>query len=65
MWFKPKAVIAVGLAASLAFSGMGETVRADGSVDVSTVSIISKVDEYIEKGGEEAIASLTGIIEVA
>lgn len=66
MWFKPKAVIAAGLAACLLFPGTGDTVRADDSVDLSTVSIISKVDEFIEKGGDEAVASLTGkIIEVA
>lgn len=64
MWFKPKTVLAAGLAACLVFQGTGVAVRADGTVDASTVGIISKVDEYIEKGGEEAVASLTGIVEV-
>ena len=64
MWFKPKTVLAAGLAACLVFQGTGTTVRADGTVDASTVGIISKVDEYIEKGGEEAVASLTGTVEV-
>ena len=48
MWFKPKTVLAAGLAACLVFQGTGVTVRADGTVDASTVGIISKVDEYIE-----------------